>query len=188
MPARDSLYRDLTGLKFGRLHVLAFERREQGNLRRAMWLCECSCGTIKIVDGGNLVGGRSRSCGCLRREMMSDSNAVASGRKFSNGKPTPEYVSWGCMWSRVRARDVRHLRALDYGLRGITVCARWRKFENFLVDMGKRPPGTSLDRKDNDGPYCKRNCRWATDSQQTLNKRSPQRVAVDRARILEAHS
>lgn len=82
---------------------------------------------------------------------------------------TPTYQSWTTM--RVRCRNpncnVWHL----YGGRGITICERWESFENFVADMGIRPPGTTLDRVDNDGNYEPGNCRWATARQQRANQR-----------------
>ena len=80
------------------------------------------------------------------------------------------YRSWAMMLSR--CRDPFSDRYPYYGARGITVCERWTRFENFLADMGQRPAGLSLDRIDNNGNYEHGNCRWATHSEQMLNRRS----------------
>jgi hypothetical protein len=71
-----------------------------------------------------------------------------------------------------RCYDPNSPRWKDYGARGITVCDRWRKFESFLADMGERPGGKTLDRKENDGNYEPLNCQWATPKQQVENRRA----------------
>lgn len=87
------------------------------------------------------------------------------------GVKSATYITWGGMIQRCfnpKAPTWEY-----YGGRGITVCARWRSFENFLADMGERPQGRTLDRLDNDGNYEPGNCQWATRSEQLLNRRRP---------------
>ena len=79
-------------------------------------------------------------------------------------KGTPTHNSWRAMRQRCRI-------APYYAGRGISVCERWDKFENFLADMGERPEGTTLDRINPDGNYEPNNCRWATHHEQQLNRR-----------------
>lgn len=83
-----------------------------------------------------------------------------------------EYKTWVSM--KQRCLSSTHAQWPDYGGRGVTVCAEWiASFETFYADMGARPPGTTLDRKDNALGYNPANCRWATPQQQACNRRTP---------------
>jgi hypothetical protein len=167
---------DLTGRRFGLLTVL---RRDDlapsGAGVHARWFVRCDCGTEKAVSGGTLNRGASHSCGCKRTELQS-----AKVRTHGKSK-TPTWWCWSAM--NARCTDERHRSYKRYGGRGIRVCQRWSKsFEAFLADMGERPDGLSIDRKDNDGLYscgkCEEciangwpaNCRWATTMQQGRNR------------------
>ena len=152
----------MIGERYGRLLVVA-EVEHSKKARR--FACLCECGTRKVVFGGNLRRGYTRSCGCLNQEERSKRRTHG---QTCDGMFTPEYRAWRQMLARIRAKTGRNY--LWYGARGITVCERWLKFENFLADMGKRPPGMTIDRKNNDGNYEPGNCRWATSYQQGHNK------------------
>ena len=97
------------------------------------------------------------------------------------GTESPTYRSWRDM--RARCEKPKLANWKDYGGRGIKVCDRWQSFENFLADMGERPAGLTLDRKDNEGHYCKENCRWATRKEQMRNRR-PNRMITYQGRTL----
>lgn len=128
---------------------------------RQWWLCLCACGSGFVrVRADSLTGGRTRSCGCVRRTSLGMSNSLT-------------YKTWAAM--RRRCNDPAHPRYEDYGGRGISVCERWNNprtgFAAFLEDVGLRPDGRTLDRKDVDGNYEPGNVRWATLREQRWNRR-----------------
>lgn len=128
----------------------------------------CQCGTEFEAFVYNVKSGHTQSCGCVRRQANSD-RFKTHGHK-SGGRRSRAYVAWVNM--KGRCNNGARQDAANYVGRGISYCARWGKFENFLADMGEPGPKLSLDRIDNSKGYNKKNCRWATSSQQNQNKRN----------------
>lgn len=127
------------------------------------WKCKCDCGTELSVHAGSLTSGNTKSCGCFRREECKK-------RQTTHGMTgKSEYFIWRTM--RDRCRNTKSKAWPYYGGRGIMVCERWLKFENFLEDMGMRPNHATLDRIDNSGNYEPSNCRWTTRVTQARNTR-----------------
>ena len=89
---------------------------------------------------------------------------------YRNKKATPTYRCWTNMVARCHTPSATYYE--HYTKRGITVCDRWRRFANFLADMGEKPDGLTLDRIDNDGNYEPGNCRWVTMQIQANNRTS----------------
>lgn len=166
---RNPLIHDLTGLKFGRLLVVSLAPKvPQKN--GTYWECQCDCGNIKTIVSSNLKNGIAKSCGCLRRELLTSHGMTG----------TSEIAIWRGIIERCTKPQFKPHVYARYGGRGITVSKDWMTFENFLRDMGPRPfPGATVERKDNNKGYHKDNCRWATLMEQGNNRRNNRKWEVD---------
>lgn len=166
---------NISGQRFGRLRAVSLARKNP-----TVWLCVCDCGNECKPHLSGLRSGRTQSCGCLQRERTGN-----AARTHGKSWKIPEYNIWVCI--RTRCNNPRVAAYERYGGRGIKVCERWNRFENFLADMGSRPsPAHSIERKDNDGDYTPDNCVWATDMVQASNKRNNRWIEKDGIKLTVA--
>lgn len=164
---------DLTGQRFERLTVV--KHAGQAPAGAMLWLCLCDCGKEKIIYGSNLKIGHTKSCGCLSVEQTL--KRLIKHSHCRNGKKTKTYRSWHSMVKRCTNPNDKDY--LSYGGRGIKVCKRWMKFENFLEDIGEIPRGHQIDRIDNNQGYNKLNCHWVTSKTNCRNRRDNHLIVHD---------
>lgn len=151
---------NISGQRFGKWLVVGEkpEPRKPSAKTVVRWKCLCDCGVFKDVEASSLKDGQSTNCGCSRKVLK------------HGGTGTPTYNSWNAM--RWRCKNAP-------GYIGVTVQESWlgeNGFLNFLADLGERPLGTTLDRRDGSKGYSADNCRWASPTTQTANRKNSRNV------------
>lgn len=157
-------FKDLTGLRFGRLVVLGLDKVIKKN---RYWLCKCDCGNVKSIQAAGLKSGATISCGCYRDEV----SRIKKKHGLSEDK---SYYVWAGMRDRCKNKNSPEYK--NYGARGIKVCKEWDKsFESFYNWYSSQDHfeerGYTLDRIYVNGDYSPENCRLADKHTQCANKR-----------------
>jgi hypothetical protein len=139
---------------------------------RTHWFCTCSCGNTAWVDATNLRQGISTNCGCQRETKSAKQQTARSAAGKANTthgmSGTPTYKRWFKM--KQRCEYPKDASFPYYGAKGIRVCERWQKFENFLADMGQLPsPTHEIERRNHSRDYEPHNCEWMEGALQPRN-------------------
>jgi len=136
--------------------------------RARKYLCECACGTNKIVNGNDLKSGRVQSCGCLKRERTSEASAGEKNTGYIHGgSGTKLHRLWQGM--KERCEYEKHISYRYYGGKGVFVCLQWKNFDEFRRWANERgyKDGLSIDRIDARKGYEPDNCRIVTRAENT---------------------
>ena len=165
-------FKDMTGIKFGRLTVIS--KAESDKRGEARWSCRCDCGENTIVNGSHLRSGRVQSCGCYRRERISERmlGNTTKGNTRHGGYKTRLYRIWTNMKTRCFNRENKLYQW--YGALGVKVCSEWldyATFERWALTNGYRDDLT-IERINPHGNYEPTNCVWIPLRDQNKNKRS----------------
>ena len=160
---------DYLGKKLWNVTIIGLDPDYIGKTYNAnKWLFQCDCGTIFSAAPSRVLSGHKKSCGCRNAKQ-----------RITHGCGNSEYYhGW---WSMMqRCYNPNHHNFKRYGARGISVCEEWKDPSNFIAwaiqSNGEHRNGFTLDRIDNDGNYCPENCRWASPSTQSNNRKNTVKV------------
>lgn len=145
-------------------------------------LCRCVCGNPFWAEPRRLLNNYTKDCGCKKGARIAAAKTTHGhgGSRRTKTRPSKTYNAWCSMWER--CNNPNNSQSKNYSERGISVCSRWEKFEDFLSDMGESPPGMILDREDVNGNYEPTNCRWVTPLVSARNKRNTQYATLNGVR------
>lgn len=137
------------GHKFGKRTFLGLAKYIDGFLHIK---CQCECGQIDWVRYYKIKSGRCNACRSCSR------NKGPHSKPSSVSYNDPTYLVW--VQIKARCKGGMNPMARSYTLKGIKLCERWKNYNNFLADVGPKPPGHWLVRLNSYKNYEPGNCRW----------------------------
>lgn len=162
--------RNLIGQTFGELVVISYAGLDKKK-QHALWNCLCNaCGRYKVYPMQSLLVGETKSCGCIKKELISQ--ALTKHGMSKRGRKEPTYYIWDSMWQR--CTNPNHKSYKDYGGRGIKVCDLWKEyvlFHGWTIVAGYKK-GLVIDRIDVNGDYSPNNCRFISWRDSAMNRRN----------------